>query len=275
MPDYGGFVIPAESSQALSPAAQGQLLAATELVARVRAELPALAYLGPREELLAAAWLMSLRAARTRRAYAGDLRAWLAWLGERGIDVLAAGRVHADLWVAGQLEDGAEASSVRRRLSALSSFYRYCAAHDLAARIPTAGVARPVVDPHYTATVDLARDEARALVATADADRGRQALRTAAVIRLLLHNALHVDEACAADMADLGADAGHRVLRVTRKGARKAKIPLTPATGAALDTYPADRARRAGLDSAAQMSGPLLATATGGRLRQAHLWELA
>jgi hypothetical protein len=39
--------------------------------------LPALADLGRREELLAAAWLMSLRSARTRRVYAGDLRAWL------------------------------------------------------------------------------------------------------------------------------------------------------------------------------------------------------
>jgi hypothetical protein len=45
-------------------------------------------------------------------------------------------------------------------------------------------------------------------------------LRTAAVVRLLLHNALRVDEACA---ADLGEDSGHRVLRVVRKGARKAK----------------------------------------------------
>jgi integrase/recombinase XerD len=240
----------------------------------VRAELPHVAGFGQREELLAAAWLMSLRAARTRRAYANDLRGWLTWLGEREIDVLAAGRVHADLWVAGQLENGAEASSVRRRLSALSSFYRYCATHDLVAGIPTAGVARPVVDPDYTATVGLARDEARALVAAADADHGRQALRTAAVVRLLLHNALRVDEVCAADVTDLGADAGHRVLRVTRKGARKAKVPLTPATGAALDAYLANRACLAGLDSAAHLTGPLLATAGGGRLRQGHLWEL-
>ncbi len=271
--DHPAALIPAESPTALSPGQAGGT-AAAELVARVRAELPNLADLGRREELLAAAWLMSLRAARTRRAYAGDLRAWLAWLGEREIDVLAAGRVHADLWVAGQLERGAEASSVRRRLSALSSFYRYCATHDLVGRIPTAGVTRPMVDPDYTATIGLARDEARALVAAADADRGRQALRTAAVIRLLLHNALRVDEACAVDVTDVGADAGHRVLRVTRKGARKAKIPLTPATGAALDTYLADRARSAGLDNPAQLTGPLLATATGGRLRQGHLWEL-
>jgi integrase/recombinase XerD len=272
--DHPAALIPAESPAAVPRPVQGGPAAAGELIARVRAELPHLAGLGQREELLAAAWLVSLRSARTRRAYAGDLQAWLAWLGEREIDVLAAGRVHADLWVAGQLEHDAEPASVRRRLSALSSFYRYCAAHDLVARIPTAGVARPVVDPDYTATVGLAREEARALVAAADADRGRQALRTAAVIRLLLHNALRVDEACAAGVADLGADAGHRVLRVTRKGARKAKVPLTPATVAAIDTYLADRARRAGLADVRQLSGALLTTATGGRLRQGHLWDL-
>jgi hypothetical protein len=60
-------------------------------------------------------------------------------------------------------------------------------------RIPVDGVTRPAVDPGHTATVSLAREEASALVAAAAADRGRQALRNAAVIRLLLHNALRVD----------------------------------------------------------------------------------
>ena len=62
--------------------------------------------------------------------------------------------------------------------------------------------------------------------------------------------------------------------RVVRKGARKARIPLTPATVAALDAYLADRVRRAGRSDARQLAGPLLATASGGRLRQGHLWEL-
>ena len=43
-----------------------------------------------------------------------------------------------------------------------------------------------------------------------------------AAVRLLLHNALRVDEACAADVADLGEDRGHRVLRVVREGGRSA-----------------------------------------------------
>ena len=182
--------------------------------------------------------------------------------------------MHVDLWAATELDAGSAAASVRRRLSALSSFYRYCAAHDLTGRVPTQGVARPVVDPDYTATVGLDRDQARALVAAADADTGAQALRTAAVVRLLLHNALRVDEACSADIADLGEDSGHRVLRVVRKGARKTKVPLTPATVAALEAYLADRVRQAGIVDWRQLTGPLLATAAGGRLRQGHLWEL-
>jgi hypothetical protein len=85
---------------------------------------------------------------------------------------------------------------------------------------------------------------------TTTPDRGPQALRTAAVIRLLLHNALRVDEACAADVADLGADAGHRVLRVTRKGARKAKIPLAPATFYGVDGQEAGFGGVEGADAA-------------------------
>lgn len=100
----------------------GRAAIAAELLARTRTELPVLAGLGEREELLAAAWLASLRAPRTRRAYAGDLRGRLSWLGVRGVDVLGAGRVHVDVWVAGQQDRGAEPSTVRRRLSALSSF---------------------------------------------------------------------------------------------------------------------------------------------------------
>jgi integrase/recombinase XerD len=159
--------------------------------------------------------------------------AWLGWLAARDTDMLAADRVHVDLWAATWLDAGAAASSVRRRLSALSSFYRYCAAHDLTSRIPTEGVARPAVDLDYTATIGLDRDQARALVA--DADAGAQALRTAAVVRLLLHNALRVDEACAADIADLGEDSCHRVLRVVRKGRPEGEGPAHPGHGRGLD----------------------------------------
>ncbi len=247
---------------------------AGELVAHVLGELPGLAALEDRDRLLAAAWLAGLRSARTRRSYAGDLLGWTGWLAERGLELLAAGRVHVDVWVRAQQQAGAGEASVRRRLSGIGSFYRYCLSHDLAATDPTAGVARPRVDPDYTATVGLSREQGRALIAAADADGGRARLRSAAVIRLLLHNALRVDEALGADVADLGTDRGHQVLTVLGKGNRRAKVALTPGTLTALHAYLDDRAGGAGREGWRGMGGPLLATTTGGRMRPSQLWEL-
>jgi integrase/recombinase XerD len=71
-----------------------------------------------------------------------------------------------------------------------------------------------------------------------------------------------------------GTTRGHRVLAVRRKRNRRARIPLTPATWTALEVYLVDRAHRAGLDDWHQLDGPLLATATGGRVRRWELREL-
>ncbi len=163
-----------------------------------------LAGLGEREELLAAAWPASLRAPRTRRAYAGDIRGWLGWLAERGVDVLDAGRVHVGRVGGGPAGPGR--GVLHRAAAAVGAveLLPLLRRPQLVDRIPTAGVARPMVDPDYTATIGLDRDQVRALVAVADADRGPQVLRTAAVIRLLVHNALRVDGSSAADVTDLG-----------------------------------------------------------------------
>jgi hypothetical protein len=112
MPPYDLDVLPA-------PAGAGPALVAAELLARTIEELPVVGRLDGQEQLLVAAWLAGLRSPRTRRAYAADL---VAWLGQRQMDALGVGRVHVDMWAAGQLGDAAAAVSVRRRLSALSSF---------------------------------------------------------------------------------------------------------------------------------------------------------
>jgi integrase/recombinase XerD len=82
----------------------GPAAVAAELLRRLRAELPTIGRLGEPEQVLVTAWLTGLRSARTRRAYAADVAAWLAWLTERGTGALAAGRVHVDLWAATQLD---------------------------------------------------------------------------------------------------------------------------------------------------------------------------
>ncbi|MCY7341074.1 MAG: tyrosine-type recombinase/integrase [Pseudonocardia sp.] len=242
---------------------------AGELLARLDVEHAALSGLPTRERLLAATRLGSYRSARTRRAYAGHLAAWLGWLCEIDLDALHVLQVHVNLYVRQLLDTGAAASSTSRRLSALSSSYRHLVEHDLIAANPAAAVRRPTVDPDHTVAVGMDRDQARAFIAAADADLGPALLRTAAAARLLLHLGLRVDEFAAADLADLGHDRGHRVLTVTRKGGRRATVVLPAATATALDLYLADRASSVGAGGR-----PLLATATGGRLDQGALWKL-
>ncbi|WP_445189233.1 tyrosine-type recombinase/integrase [Pseudonocardia sp. Cha107L01] len=225
-----------------------------ELLATLDVEHPVLAGWPTRERVMAATWLAGYRSARTRRAYAADLAAWLAWLTDRRIDVLSVRRIHVDLWTRGLLDAGAASSSVARRLSAVSSWYRHLGEHDLVTANPAAAVRRPRVDPDHTTTVGLDRDQARALLAAADTDTGPTRLRAAAPIRVLLHQGLRVDELARADVADLGHDRGPAATTADRVAGR----PPVASTNLA----------------SADVTGPLLATSTGGRLDQAALWHV-
>src|SRR6185437_5545153 len=73
-------------------AAAGPAVLAAELLGRMWAELPVISELGERDQVLVSAWLTGLRSARTRRAYAGDLTAWLSWLADRDTGALTAER---------------------------------------------------------------------------------------------------------------------------------------------------------------------------------------
>jgi integrase/recombinase XerD len=54
---------------------------------------------------------------------------------------------------------------------------------------------------------------------------------------VLAHNGLRIGEALSADVEDLGSERGHRTLRITPKGGRRATVVLAPVTARALDGY--------------------------------------
>jgi len=66
---------------------------------------------------------------------------------------------------------------------------------------------------------------------------------------------LRIFEATGADIADLGEEHGHRVLRVCGKGTKVVLIPLPPAVGRAIDHAIGTRA-----------SGPILLNSRGARM---------
>jgi integrase/recombinase XerD len=76
-----------------------------------------------------------------------------------------------------------------------------------------------------------------------------------ALVAMLGLLGLRIFEATGADIADLGEEHGHRVLRVCGKGAKVVLVPLPPAVGRAIDRAIGTRT-----------SGPILLNSRGARM---------
>ena len=72
---------------------------------------------------------------------------------------------------------------------------------------------------------------------------------------MLALNGLRISEALGANIDDLDYERGHRTLKVLRKGAKHATIPLAPRTSRAIDLYIGERT-----------TGPIFLAANGGRM---------
>ena len=207
---------------------------------------------------IAAQWLVGFTE-HTEVAYRRDLTHFAAWCDDQDLDPMTARPPHIAIYTAELTDAGLSTATVSRRLSALSSFYKYAVLEDHLERNPTLKVRRPIVSTKDCATVGLTREDARRLLVAAAA----HSPRSGALIALLLANGLRIGDALAADVSDLGTARGHPTLTVTRKGGRRVTIPLAPATLTALDPYLAGRT-----------TGPLFQTRTGRCLDQPAAFRL-
>ena len=208
---------------------------------------------------LVAAWLLGYQSPATRRNYALDMTAWLGFCDDRGIDPLAARRVHADAWARTMQAGGAAARTVARRLAAASSWYRSLAAEGIRPASPLEHVRRPKIADRGE-TPGLTRGELRRLLAAAEQYGSK---RSVALLNLLAHTGLRIGEALSRDVEHLAYDRGHRILRLERKGGRGDKSVLTAPVSRAVDDY---------LDG--RTAGPLFTTAPGKRMGQPEAWKM-
>ena len=201
--------------------------------------------------LAIAAYLARYRGQTLRHADS-DLRAYLTWCQLRALDPLAARRPHIELYVRWMQEtQHFAASTVSRRMSIVAGFYRTCVIDDVLEHSPADYVRRPNVPPELP-TLGLSHLQLEALLATS---RDSANPCDFAMICLLGLLGLRIFEACALDIADLGEEHGHRVLRVVGKGHKVVLVPLAPAVGRSVDRAIGDRT-----------TGALLLNTRAGRL---------
>ncbi len=210
-----------------------------------------------------AAWLWSFRESQhTRAAYQRDVQDFAAWCAAVEVDLLAVRRPQLDAYAAmlantpnRRTGRPLAPATVARRLAALSSWYGYLVDAGAAEHNPLLRVRRPRLDRDHTATVGLSAAQAAAVLRAARSDATLGPLCAPALAGFLLEIGARVSEACAADVADLGHDSGHRTVRLRMKGGKTRTRAVPPALAAALDALVAGRG-----------GGPLFVLPDGRRL---------
>jgi hypothetical protein len=145
---------------------------------------------------------------------------------------------------------GRARATVTRRLSTIAGLYKYAVEEDLLDHSAAADPRRPRID-YESHTTGLDRNEVGALLVAA----GLGTAAEHALVSLLALNGLRVSEATGSDIEALGTERGRRTLAITRKGGKRAVIPLAPRTARAIDLAIGERCE-----------GPIFTTTAGERL---------
>ncbi len=164
----------------------------------------------------------------TVKAYARDLREFLGLLRERYPGAVAPDQVRREMVVQFALSlKGQAPLTVRRKLTAIASFYHYLQDTGSTVANPAQGLPLPKVAQCFPRC--LTAEQAGALLEAAHTPWHR------AMIALLLFAGLRRSEVAAITLDDL--DLGNAQLLVRGKGAKQRTVPLTPLVVEAIREY--------------------------------------
>ena len=179
-------------------------------------------------------------AARTVPAYMADVRVFLAWLEEKGVeltDVRTADLLayQTDLYAARKKDGKPYSTSIQvNRLSAVKSFFRFLYRRGFMLHDPAAAVDYPRSELRLPRGI-LTKQEARKLVEAPDT-KSPAGLRDRAILETLYATGIRVGELKKLTLSDV--DTEERVLRVVMgKGGKDRNLPLMRAAAAAIERY--------------------------------------
>ena len=175
-------------------------------------------------------WLDTKMSVNTRAAYRSDLELFGTWCACQGEIPLTADTATLIAFQAARAAEGDSDSTIRRRWSALSSFFTFAVESDLRSINPSVGIDRPkVVQGDPSPTVQLSEhaiESYRTAAAALDP-------RLEALVALLVCDGLKVGEALALDIEDVSRRSSTTVITVRRRGESK-RIVLDSDTARAI-----------------------------------------
>lgn len=176
-------------------------------------------------------WLRSVTSQHSRDAYHRDITLWRGWCDENAVPLDDARRADVEHW---RDELTGSPSTIARRVSAVSSFYRYWLAEDVVTRNPAQNATRPKLSAK-PGSIALSLGQANTLLAYVDTLTDP---RPAVITRLLAETGMRVGELCGARAADIAQVGNHHVLLIVRKGSEDPQpLPLATRTHGRVMAY--------------------------------------
>lgn len=182
-------------------------------------------------------WLNNINNPRTRRAYKGDVEEFCRFAGlESFAELRTIARSHVIAWRKSLEADQLAASSIRRKLAALSSLFDYLCERNAVVGNPVDGVKRPAANGNEGSTPALGDFQARQLLEAPQEDtlKGK---RDRAILATLLYHGLRREELCRLRVRDVQDRGGVAHFRVLGKGDKLRYIPIHPAASALISNY--------------------------------------
>ena len=185
----------------------------------------------------AVVWLENIDNPNTRRAYEGDVMAFIAFCGVETPDELRlVTKAHIIAWRSELEAHELAPATVRRKLSAVSSLFDHLCNENAVETNPVAGVKRPVADNNEGKTPALSDTQAKALLRAPEGD-SLKATRDRAILAVYLFHALRRTEVADLKVSSLQERRGVMHLKVFGKGSKTRFVPTHPAALDAINSY--------------------------------------
>jgi site-specific recombinase XerD len=188
----------------------------------------------PEEEI----WLAKQKSKQTRRAYRLDVRHFMQALGITSTDMLR--QVDHRAVIARERtqreQEDAKASTIRRRLAALSSLFKRLVKHGAMSRNPVVDVGRPRINRDEGSTAAFSKAQARRLL-DAPPEGTLAGLRDRAILSVSLQVGFRRAEIAALNVGDLHQTRGFDALHVVRKGGRCEALAINPQAAQRIRAY--------------------------------------
>jgi len=182
-------------------------------------------------------WLANIPNKKTRRAYKIDVGEFMGFAGlTESSQLRTVTRAHVIAWRKDMEARELAPSSIRRKLSSLSSLFDYLCERNAVTGNPVDGVKRPMANGNEGSTPALGDAQARKLLDAPPADT-LKGVRDRAILATLLYHGIRREELCSLRLKDMQTRQGVLHFRIKGKREKIRFVPVHPISQRLIGDY--------------------------------------